>query len=57
MFEAMRLLLTARAELNAGAVHSPLGMACMADDPQGVLLLCEARAAARRPLEAVDKLN
>lgn len=32
------------------AVHTPLGMACMANDAEGVRLLCEARPMASRRL-------
>lgn len=42
--EAMRLLISARAEINSKAVHTPLGVACLANDAAGVRLLCQARA-------------
>lgn len=42
--EAMRLLISARAEINSNAVHTPLGVACLANDAAGVRLLCQARA-------------
>lgn len=42
--EAMQVLLNAKAEVNTKAVHTPLGMSCLVNDPQGVRLLCDARA-------------
>lgn len=42
--EAMKLLIEAGAAVNSKAVHSPLGVACLADDAEGVKLLCDAGA-------------
>lgn len=42
--EAMKLLIAARAAVNSQAVHTPLGVACLNNDPVGVRLLCEAKA-------------
>lgn len=42
--EAMKLLIEAGATVNSKAVHSPLGVACLANDAEGVKLLCDAGA-------------
>eukprot|EP00490_Sorites_sp_Unknown_P008815 CAMPEP_0114691096 /NCGR_PEP_ID=MMETSP0191-20121206/66433_1 /TAXON_ID=126664 /ORGANISM="Sorites sp." /LENGTH=452 /DNA_ID=CAMNT_0001981831 /DNA_START=373 /DNA_END=1731 /DNA_ORIENTATION=+ len=42
--EAMNLLIQAKASVNSQAVHSPLGVACLANDAEGIQLLCEAKA-------------
>lgn len=42
--QALELLLRYRACVNTKAVHTPLGLACLADDAIGVRLLCNAKA-------------
>ncbi|CAK9008699.1 unnamed protein product [Durusdinium trenchii] len=42
--DAMRLLIDAKAMVNPQAVHTPLGVACLENDVQGIRILCEAGA-------------
>ena len=40
----MRLLIDAKAMVNPQAVHTPLGVACLENDVQGIRILCDAWA-------------